>query len=397
MPQLRGSGARGSRSRHTNNSTTLRVRAACGVSLLATATVGISALVALPTTAVAVSPAELPVISVDAKPGADRLPRVPASSWVLVDADTGDVLASKDPHRKLPPASTLKVLTAVTLMPHLEMDSTYSATLQDVNQPGTRIGLRAGKANKVYDLFAGMMMNSGNDAGSAVANAAGGWDRALGLMNEEAARLGATNTVARTPNGLDRSDQVTSAADLATIFRAALQMPDLAKIMRTKTMPAQTIGGRKIPLYNHNKMLQLNYPGHLGAKTGTTSMAGKTVVSAFKRNGRTLIVALMRYGGTMERASKLLYDWGFANADKVTPVEQLPTAGPRPEVTRQPAVQMDQNGKPNDGQDSLLAAVSIPDAGQNDAGSPSAALVLLVMVAVGGGVYGVVRLQRAAR
>lgn len=392
MPHLWGSGSRGTRGRHISS---VHGASTFGVALVAAATVGLSALVAGAPAAVAVTAAELPVISVNASSSADRLPRVPASSWVLVDADTGDVLASKDPHRRLPPASTLKVLTAVTLMPHLEMDSTYSATLQDVNQPGTRIGLRAGKANKIYDLFAGMMMNSGNDAGSAVANAVGGWDRALALMNEEAARLGATNTVARTPNGLDRSDQVTTAADLATIFRAALKMPELAKIMRTKTMPAQTIDGRKIPLYNHNKMLQLNYPGHLGAKTGTTSMAGKTVVSAFKRNGRTLIVALMRYGGTMERASKLLYDWGFANANKVTPVEQLPTAGPRPEVRRQPALRVDQDGKPEAGQDGVLAAVSTP--ADSDGGSPSAATVLLVLVAIGGGAYAVLRLRREAR
>ena len=107
------------------------------------------------------------------KAGADRLPRIPASSWILVDADSGDILAAKDPHHQYPPASTLKVLTTVTLMPHLQQDSLYTANYQDVNQPGTRIGLRAGMANKVSDLFAGMMMNSGNDAAGAVANAAG--------------------------------------------------------------------------------------------------------------------------------------------------------------------------------------------------------------------------------
>lgn len=342
--------------------------------------------------AVALAATDLPVISVDAKSGADRLPRVPASTWIVVDADTGDVLASKDPHRRLPPASTIKVLTAVTLMPHLDLQSTYAATLQDVSQPGTRIGLRAGKSNKVYDLFAGMMMNSGNDAASAVANAAGGWERSLGLMNAEAARLGATDTVALTPNGLDRREQVTSAADLATIFRAALKNPDLTKIMKTKTLPAQTIGGRRIPLYNHNKMLQLNYPGHLGAKTGTTSMAGKTAVSAFRRDGRTLIVALMRYGGKMEQASKLLYDWGFANAKKVKPVEQLPTAGPRPTVVAQPALQVDQDGAPQPGQEEVLAAISTSATASE--GSQAGAIVLVLVLVVGAVGFVVVRIRR---
>ncbi len=394
MPLLRARAGRsldqGSGSRGTRNRTSLTHRV---LSVGVLTALGLSALAIASGPAAGAARAELPVISVDPKGTADRLPRVPASTWILVDADTGDVLASKDPHRKLPPASTIKVLTAVTLMPHLDLDSTYAATMQDVSQPGTRIGLRAGMSNKVYDLFAGMMMSSGNDAASAVANAVGGWDRALGLMNEEARRLGATNTVALTPNGLDRYDQLTTAADLATIFRAALKTPDLAKIMKTKTMPAQTIDGRKIPLYNRNKMLQLNYPGHLGAKTGTTSMAGKTVVSAFQRNGRTLIVALMRYGGKMERASKLLYDWGFANAKKVNPVEQLPTVGQRPEVTRQPALQMDQEGNPQPGQDGLLAAVSTPE--PSDGGSPSAALMVAALLAVGGAGYAATRLRRA--
>ena len=357
------------------------------------ATFFLAALAGMPAAVATPALSEAPVISVNPSGNADPLPGIPASSWILIDADTGDVLASKDPHRKLPPASTIKVLTAVTLMPHLELDSTFAATLQDVNQPGTRIGLYAGKSNKVYDLFAGMMMNSGNDAASALANAVGGWDRALGLMNEEAERLGATDTVAETPNGLDRHGQVTTAADLATIFRAAIKMPDLLKIMQTKTMPAQTVGGRRISLYNHNKMLQLNYPGHLGAKTGTTSMAGKTVVSAFKRDGRTLIVALMRYGGTMERASKLLYDWGFENADRVTPVEQLPTAGPRPQVQRRPALQVSQEGSPEGGQDELLAAVSAPVA-EEPGGSSPAVILLVVLIAAGGVGYVVLRMRR---
>ena len=362
-----------------------KVRQASAVAALI-AVWGAGSMVLVPATPAAALPSEPPVIYVNAKPSADRLPRIAASSWVLADADTGEILAAKDPHHQYPPASTIKVLTAVTLMPHLDLDSTYSATLQDVNQPGTRIGLRAGMSNKVSDLFAGMLMNSGNDAASAVANAAGGWDPALRLMNEEAARLGAKDTVAATPNGLDRNEQVTSATDLAIFFREALKNPDIAKIFQTKKLDAQTINGRLIHLYNHNKMLQLNYPGHLGAKTGTTSMAGKTVVSAFKRGNRTLIVALMRYGSTMARASKPLYDWGFANAKKIEPVGQLPTVGPRPPVTARPALQVDENGTPKSGQDDLLAAVAPTASESQSSGSMGAiGLVAFIGLAVAAG------------
>jgi len=368
-----------------------RARKITAVTTLA-AVVGIGPLVFLPINSAAAAPSEGgPVTYVNPKPGADRLPRIPASSWVLADADTGEILAAKEPHHQYPPASTIKVLTAVTLMPHLDLNSTYSATFQDVNQAGTRIGLRAGMSNKVSDLFAGMLMNSGNDAASAVANAAGGWEPSLRLMNEEAARLGAKDTVAATPNGLDRTEQLTSAADLAIIFREALKNPDITKIFRTKTLDAQTVNGRLIHLYNHNKMLQLNYPGHLGAKTGTTSMAGKTVVSAFKRGNRTLIVALMRYGSTMERASKPLYDWGFANAKKVEPVGQLPTVGPRPPVTPRPALQVDENGTPKSGQDELLAAVAPTANSSSGVNSSGAVTVLLLFAAAAGAVFGLMR------
>ncbi len=371
-----------------------RVRGATLV-LSASTVLGVLAVSVAPAIPASATSRQDQLISVDAQPGVPRVPRVPASSWILADADTGEILASKDPHRQLPPASTIKVLTAVTLMPHLDLDSNYAATLQDTNQAGTRIGLKAGMSNKVYDLFAGMMMNSGNDAGSAVANAAGGWESALRLMNEEAARLGAKDTVALTPNGLDQDGQLTSATDLAIIFRAALKMPELAKIMQTKRMPAQTIGGRTIPLYNHNKMLQLNYPGHLGAKTGTTSMAGKTVVSAFKRGKRTLIVALMRYGGKMEQASKPLYDWGFAYANKLTPVGELPTSGPRPPVTKHAALQLDQDGNPQPGQDDLLASVSAPSSGSSgSSGTSLAAIGVMVLLGLAAAaVFGFARLR----
>ena len=179
-----------------------KVRQASAVAALI-AVWGAGSMVLVPATPAAALPSEPPVIYVNAKPSADRLPRIAASSWVLADADTGEILAAKDPHHQYPPASTIKVLTAVTLMPHLDLDSTYSATLQDVNQPGTRIGLRAGMSNKVSDLFAGMLMNSGNDAASAVANAAGGWDPALRLMNEE---FVAVQTVGRRSNGVLRAE-----------------------------------------------------------------------------------------------------------------------------------------------------------------------------------------------
>ena len=226
------------------------------------------------------------------------------------------------------------------------MNSRYTAQTQDINQPGTKIGLHAGSSYQVEDLVAGMLMNSGNDAASAVANAYGSWDQAVELMNSEAQRLGATHTHAITPNGLDKYDQVTTAEDLATFFRGILDIPTVAKILLTKQREMVSSDNRHTLLYNHNKMLQSGYKGHLGAKSGYTSMAGHTMVAADRRDGRTLIVAAMRTGMSMDSLSERLWEWGFANLDQMNPVGQLPPKVPLPDVQPQDAM-----GSADDAQD----------------------------------------------
>lgn len=282
-------------------------------------------------------------------------PQVVAQSWIIADADTGEILASKDPDRQLPPASTLKMLTAVSLIDRLKGDSLFAPTLQDVQQPGTKIGLRAGTPFVVSDLFAGMIMNSGNDAASALANAYGGWENTLALMNSQAARLGAANTHAATPNGLDKNGQYSTSADLATIFRAAIQNPEIRKILGTKEQWIESpTTGRKMKLYNHNAMLQWNYPGHIGAKPGYTSSAGKTLVAAGDRGGRTLVMAAMRTGMKMNVIAPRLFDWVAQNDQDLTAIGKLPEPEPPTKVQAIPAIAMEQEGGPAPGQEELL-------------------------------------------
>lgn len=300
-------------------------RAMCAVVCASVAVVTV-----VPAAAGAEDPAR--VTYLNPQPGAAPLPKLAAQSWILVDADTGNILAAKDPDHQYPPASTLKVLTAYSLVPRLQMDSHYTAQQRDVNQPGTKIGLHASSTYRVEDLVAGMLMNSGNDAASAVANAYGGWDQAIETMNAEAARLGATNTYALTPNGLDKYDQLSTAKDLAIIFRGVLDIPVVTKIMQSKQQKMTSTGNRRTTLYNHSRMAQNDYPGFLGAKSGYTSMAGHTMVAASKRNGHTLIVAAMRTGMSMDSLSTRVLDWGHANLNKLTPVGHLPDKQPLPEV-----------------------------------------------------------------
>lgn len=260
-------------------------------------------------------------VAVERTSGVPALPRVSAQAWVVADAGTGEVLAARDPHGKYLPASTLKTLTAVALLPDLDLARFYDPTWEDVNIEGSKVGLTQGTRVPVGKLVEAMLVVSGNDAANALANAAGGMPASIAKMNATAKRLQANDTLARNPSGLDAPGQVTSAYDLALIARAGLAMPQFVKYVSTLRdfMPAP--GGHKFEIYNHNKLLT-RYRGTLGIKTGYTVAARHTYVGAARRDGRTLIVTLLKTETHYPDAIALL-DWGFASAGRTTPVGRL--------------------------------------------------------------------------
>ncbi|HEX5189033.1 MAG TPA: D-alanyl-D-alanine carboxypeptidase, partial [Streptosporangiaceae bacterium] len=143
------------------------------------------------------------------------LPQVPASAFVVADAKTGQVLAAKDAHGLYPPASTLKVLTAITMLPRLKPDATIVATRLAASMVPNIIGVIPGHRYKVADLFRALLLISANDAAVALAQASGSFAKGIALMNAEAHHLQAYDVVARQPNGLPAAGQVVSAYDLA--------------------------------------------------------------------------------------------------------------------------------------------------------------------------------------
>ncbi|HEV2891116.1 MAG TPA: serine hydrolase [Frankiaceae bacterium] len=253
--------------------------------------------------------------------GAPPLPHVSAAGWLLADAGSGEVLAARNPHGRYLPASTLKTLTAVALLPEADLDATYDPTWEDVNIEGSKVGLTQGTRVSVGKLIEAMLVVSGNDAANAVANATGGLPAAVAKMNATAKRLQAYDTLARNPSGLDAPDQLTSPYDLALIARAGLSMPTFATYVSTLRSRMPAPGGKTFEMYNHNKLLT-RYPGNIGIKTGYTLKARKTYVGAARRNGRTLVVTLLKAETSYPDATALL-DWGFANAGRVTPVGRL--------------------------------------------------------------------------
>jgi D-alanyl-D-alanine carboxypeptidase (penicillin-binding protein 5/6) len=254
---------------------------------------------------------------------AEPLPDVWAKTWLIADAGSGEILAARRPHNKRAPASTIKSLTALTVLPRLPLSDTTTAKKQAVRMYGSRVGLRRGKTYTIEQLMNAMMLPSANDAAVALAQANGGVQRTVDQMNEVAAQLQARNTVARNPSGLDAPGMVSTAYDLALIARAGLSDPTFAAFTKRKSAEFPAKGKKMRTIYTNNRLLLKNYRGATGVKTGFTTNAGRTFIGAAERGGRTLIVTLMGINERSDVAAIKLLDWGFANADKVTPIGQL--------------------------------------------------------------------------
>jgi D-alanyl-D-alanine carboxypeptidase (penicillin-binding protein 5/6) len=253
--------------------------------------------------------------------GAPPIPAVSAAAWVVADADTGEVLGARDAHGRYLPASTLKTLTAVALLPSLDLRKPYQPSFEDVNIEGSKVGLVQSVRYPVGKLVEAMLVVSGNDAANALANAAGGVPTTVAAMNTAAQRLQAYDTTARNPSGLDAPGQVTSAYDLALIARAGLRMPTFARYVGTLRDRVPAPGGKQFEIYNHNKLLT-KYRGNIGVKTGYTVAARHTYVGAARRDGKTLVVTLLK-AETMYPDATALLDWGFSALGRTVPVGRL--------------------------------------------------------------------------
>lgn len=258
-----------------------------------------------------------------------RPPAVSAASYVVADLDTGAVLAAKDPHGRYAPASTLKILTALTLIPRLSPSQLVTATAADADVDGSKVGVVPGGRYHVDDLFRALMMVSGNDAANVLAEAAGGGSATIAAMNERARQLGALDTVARTPSGLDVAGQTSSAYDLALIARAGLGLPDFRRYVATRRADFPAPGGRRFEIYTHNRLL-VRYPGALGVKNGFTSTARASFVGAARRGDRTLVVTLLRAQPRVWDEAARLLDWGFTAGARARPVGTLVEPEPDP-------------------------------------------------------------------
>ncbi|AGB18952.1 D-alanyl-D-alanine carboxypeptidase family protein [Thermoanaerobacterium thermosaccharolyticum] len=241
-------------------------------------------------------------------------PQIAAKAAIVMDQKSGRVLYEKNINEKLPMASTTKIMTLLLALEYGNLNDIVIVSKRAASVGGSSIWLAPGEKLSLIDLLYGLMLNSGNDAATAIAEHIGGSvEKFAEMMNKKAKDIGAYNTNFVTPSGLDIgiNDHYTTAYDLALITRYAFNnYSKFAEIVSTKekTIPWS---GRDYDRYlrNKNKMLW-QYEGGDGVKTGFTNKAGRCLVASATRDGHRLISVVLNSGPMWEDSQKIL-DYSF--------------------------------------------------------------------------------------
>ncbi|MFI9249228.1 D-alanyl-D-alanine carboxypeptidase family protein [Streptomyces sp. NPDC053069] len=272
-----------------------------------------------------------PGTQVNLAPGVPVLPKdLTARSWIVSDAESGQVLAAHNAHWRLPPASTLKMLFADTLLPRFPRTMEHKvapADLAGVGAGSSVVGITEGHAYTVHDLWLGVFLRSGNDAVHVLSAMNQGVAQTVKDMQNHADELQALDTHVVSPDGYDEPGQVSSAYDLTLFARSGLQKKDFRDYC--STVSAKFESGE---IRNTNRLLSGDtdvpvYQGIAGVKNGNTTNAGATFTGVAERNGKVLLVTVMNpqkheHNEVYKETAKL-FDWGFQAVGKVGPVGEL--------------------------------------------------------------------------
>lgn len=259
-------------------------------------------------------------------------PEVNGQAYCVMDADTGEVIISKNMDARMYPASITKIMTALIAFEQckdIEDEITFSETALDISSISSTLHpvAKVGETMSFMDVMYGLMLSSGNECANALAEYTYG-DIAtfVGKMNERAQQIGAVNTHFTNPHGLHDENHYTTARDMDLIFREALKNKNFVKVASTPTynIPETNKEDSRYCEAGHRMVLgTIPCEGIVAGKSGRTKEAGRTLMTAVERDGRTLVIALLKtndnnlYGDT-----QVLIDYGFniaeGNYPKVT-------------------------------------------------------------------------------
>ena len=235
---------------------------------------------------------------------------IQAKAALLVDAQSGEILFQRNINAPYPPASTIKLMTALLVWERTGLNGSVRVDERDTQVEPSHIPLRPGEVVPVKDLTYALLVGSDNDSAMALSrHVAGSPERFTDLMNARARALGCVNTFARNPHGLPIAGQYTTASDLLKIFRAVLAVPQLRQMCSLKQLVLTTqVGTQRIK--NHNRLLG-DYPGMGPAKTGWTVVSRHTYAASATRNGRELQLIILNSVNKWSDA-RILFDYGFS-------------------------------------------------------------------------------------
>lgn len=253
---------------------------------------------------------------------------IEADAGIVMDAHTGAVLYGKNIHETYSPASITKVLTALIVLEHCQLDETVTFSqnaVYNVESNSSSAGYDTGDTASVKDCLYALLLKSANESANALAeHLCGTTEEFAKLMNEKAAKLGCQDSHFSNPSGLNDENHYVSAYDMALITRAAFENEMFSKIVETTyyDLPPNKKNPEGQGISPGNKMIKKNWPDQyrsdvIGGKTGYTSIALNTLVIGAKQGDTKLVTAVLHSQGTQYDDTKRLLDFGFANFQSI--------------------------------------------------------------------------------